>query len=104
MLSAAILLSLADSASAHIASWNEGMYCKGGNDSSVDNPNTNLVVNPLYNLTKAEWWMQADRSCNLVPPPDGKYLKLPAGKSLITKLANNCTFTILSYNSTLIIK
>jgi hypothetical protein len=74
---------------------------QGGNDSSVDNPNTNLAVNPLYNLTKAEWWMQADRGCDFVPPPDGEYLELPAGKSFMTELANNRAFSTLSYDGAL---
>jgi hypothetical protein len=28
-----------------------------GTTSGVDNPNTNDAVNPLFNLTKSEWWM-----------------------------------------------
>ncbi|KAI5458749.1 hypothetical protein BGZ63DRAFT_492511 [Mariannaea sp. PMI_226] len=97
MLYKAVVLSLAASASAHVASWNPGMYCRGGNDSSVDDQNTNLVVNPLYDLPKSKWWMQADRGCDAVPPPKGEFLELPAGKSFKTEIANNRAFTTLSY-------
>ncbi|KAF5600822.1 hypothetical protein FPANT_2051 [Fusarium pseudoanthophilum] len=101
MYTSSLLLTLVASASAHIASWNKGMYCKGGNDSSVDNANTNLAVNPLYDLPKSKWWMQADRGCDVVPPPKGEFLELPAGKSFMTELANNRAFTTLSYKGEL---
>lgn len=74
---------------------------QGGNDSSVDNANTNLAVNPLYDLPKSKWWMQADRGCDAVPPPKGEFLELPAGKSFMTELANNRAFTTLSYKGEL---
>ncbi|KAL6365521.1 hypothetical protein LRP88_01516 [Fusarium phalaenopsidis] len=89
MYTSAVFLGLAASASAHIASWNPGI------------PNTNLAVNPLYDLPKSQWWMQADRGCDLVPPPEGEFLELPAGKSFMTELANNRAFTTLSYDGTL---
>ncbi|VZH94173.1 unnamed protein product [Fusarium fujikuroi] len=101
MYTSTLLLTLVASANAHIASWNKGMYCKGGNDSSVDNANTNLAVNPLYDLPKSKWWMQADRGCDAVPPPKGEFLELPAGKSFMTELANNRAFTTLSYKGEL---
>ena len=31
---------------------------KGGPDPNNYNPNSNTPVNPLYQLTKDEWWMQ----------------------------------------------
>jgi len=74
---------------------------QGGNDSSIDDANTNLAVNPLYDLPKSKWWMQADRGCDVVPPPKGEFLELPAGKSFMTELANNRAFTTLSYNGDL---
>jgi hypothetical protein len=48
-------------ASAHTAAWTNGMYCRGGPDPSVDDPNTNTAVNPLYQLSKEDWWFQHDR-------------------------------------------
>lgn len=74
-----------------------GLTFQGGNDSSIDDPNTNLVVNPLYQLPRTSWWMQADRGCDVVLPPDGEFLEIPAGGSFTTELANNRAFTTLSY-------
>ncbi|KAH6717454.1 hypothetical protein BKA61DRAFT_719509 [Leptodontidium sp. MPI-SDFR-AT-0119] len=67
-------------ASAHTAAWASGMYCRGGN-TTTENQNTNLVVEPLYDLPKSSWWFQHDRSCDLFPPPPGEFLELPAGGS-----------------------
>ncbi|CAI6097588.1 unnamed protein product [Clonostachys chloroleuca] len=98
MLSHAFIASLlAISANAHVGTWNPGMYCKGGNNTNEDNQNTNLIVNPLYQLEKDVWWQQRDRGCHLAPPPDGEFLELPAGASFTTELANNRAFTTLSY-------
>lgn len=58
-------------------------------------------MNPLYDLPKSKWWMQADRGCDAVPPPKGEFLELPAGKSFMTELANNRAFTTLSYKGEL---
>ncbi|KAF4996308.1 hypothetical protein FGRMN_4559 [Fusarium graminum] len=101
MHTSTLLLTLVTSAIAHIASWNKDMYCKGGNDSSVDSPNTNLVVNPLCDLLKSKWWMQADRGCDVIPSPKDEFLELPAGKSFMAELANNRAFTTLSYDGDL---
>lgn len=67
-------LILAGTASAHTAAFVKGMYCevshsarilllttnlvKGGADPNDYNSNSNTPVNPLYQLTKDEWWMQ----------------------------------------------
>lgn len=89
---------LAGPVAAHVGTWNPGMYCRGGNDPAVDDQNTNLVVNPVYELDESEWWQQRDRGCHLVPPPEGEFLDLPAGGSFMTELANNRAFTTLSYD------
>ncbi|KAG7042770.1 proteophosphoglycan ppg4 [Colletotrichum scovillei] len=81
----------------HIAAWADGMYCRGGNNSAVDDSNTNLVVNPLYQLPKAKWWMQADRGCDKVPPPAGQFLNLPARGKFTVDLGANRGCTSLSY-------
>lgn len=93
---------LASPAAAHIAAWNAGMYCRGGNDTSHDDQNTNLAVNPLYQLDASVWWQQRDRGCHLVPPADGEFLDLPAGGSFMSELANNRAFTTLSYDGALV--
>jgi hypothetical protein len=80
MISALILLGLASLSAAHTAAWAAGMYCKGGN-TSVDDPNANTAVNPLYQLPQSEWWFQHDRGCDAFPPPAGEFLELPAGGS-----------------------
>lgn len=41
--------------------------------------------------------MQADRGCDLAPPPAGEYLNLPAGGSFTVELAVNQAKTTLSY-------
>ncbi|GKT43294.1 uncharacterized protein ColSpa_03475 [Colletotrichum spaethianum] len=91
-----LALTLAAVAEGHIAAWADGMYCRGGNNSAVDEPNTNLVVNPLFQLPKAKWWMQADRGCNKVPPPAGQFLELPARGQFTVELAGNRGCTTLS--------
>ncbi|KAM0278761.1 hypothetical protein ACHAQH_004952 [Verticillium albo-atrum] len=91
-------LILAAAAEAHIGVFTDGMSCRGGNNPSIDDQNTNLVVNPLYNLSPSELWMQADRGCDKLPPPDGKFLDLPAGGSFTVDLPINRAFTRLSYD------
>ena len=48
--------------------------------------------------------MEADRGCDVVPPPEGEFLELPAGGSFMTELANNRAFTTLSHNGDLVSK
>ncbi|KAI9731217.1 MAG: hypothetical protein M1834_005410 [Cirrosporium novae-zelandiae] len=85
---------------AHISAWAKGMYCLGGADPTIDNANTNTAVGPLFDLPQDQWWFQADRGCNKVPPADGDILSIPAGGSFTVELANNRAFTTLSYNGT----
>ncbi|KAM0287373.1 hypothetical protein ACHAO9_007777 [Fusarium lateritium] len=81
------------------------MYCRvsvqssspGGSDPKIDDPNTNLVVNPLWDLPQKKWWMQADRGCHEVPPAEGDFLELPAGGEFTVELATNRAFTSLSH-------
>jgi len=94
----AILAAAAPLAMAHTALWAPGIYCRGGNDTSHDNQNTNLVVDPLFDLPKHKWWMQADRGCDVVPPQTPEEsLALPAGGSFTVELAHNRAHTTLSY-------
>ena len=94
------LLTLAFTAlvSAHTAAWAPGMYCRGGADSNVDDQNTNLAVNPLYDLKKEDWWFQHHRGCDAVPPKAGEFLKLPANGDFTVELAHNRAATTLSYD------
>jgi len=94
----AALLALSATAKAHCAGWKDGMYCRGGNVTGVDNPNTNTAVQPLYQLPKEKWWFQADRGCDLVPPEPGLFLELPAGGSFTVEIAHNRGQTTLSFD------
>ncbi|KAF2475468.1 uncharacterized protein BDR25DRAFT_279546 [Lindgomyces ingoldianus] len=73
------------------------MYCRGGNDTTKDEPNTNLAVNPLYQLDKADWWFQHDRGCDAAPPAAGEFLEIPANGEFTVELAHNRAQTTLSY-------
>ncbi|KAH7361844.1 hypothetical protein B0T11DRAFT_351741 [Plectosphaerella cucumerina] len=98
MKSTILIIGFTVAVEAHVGAFTTGMYCRGGNNPASENRNTNLVVNPLYNLTKSQWWMQADRGCDKVPPPEGEFLDLPAGGSFTAELAINRAFTSLSYD------
>ena len=91
------LLALLPLATAHIAAWGPGMYCANGTDPSSPNMNSNKPVDPLYDLTRSQWWFQHDRGCDAVPPPAGEFLDLPAGGSVTVELANNQAFSHMSY-------
>ncbi|KAK3390723.1 WSC domain-containing protein [Podospora didyma] len=93
-----VLAALASGATAHVAAWAKGMYCKGGNNASVDEQNTNTAVVPLYNLPFEDFWMQHDRGCDKVPPPNGESLELPAGGRFKVELAHNRGQTTLSFD------
>ncbi len=93
------LLGLSTVAHAHTAAFARGMYCRGGADPNQNNDNANDAVSPLFNLSKAQWWFQADRGCDRKPPPAGEFLELPAGGSFTVELAHNQAFTTLSWNS-----
>lgn len=73
------------------------MYCLGGADPSTDDPNTNLAVNPLYELQQSDWWFQHDRGCDAAPPAGDDIVSLPAGGSFTVELAHNRAQTTLSY-------
>ena len=94
LLAAVILPALA---SAHIASWGPGMYCRGGLPGQ-NNKNNNLPVAPLYQHSKADWWFQHDRNCDTAPPPAGEFLELPVGGHFTVDHGNNQAFTTLSYD------
>jgi hypothetical protein len=102
MLTFLPLLALVATTTAHTAAWAPGMYCRGGADPTKDDQNTNLAVNPLYQLAKADWWFQHDRGCDKVPPPADEFLELPAGGSFTVEHAHNRAFTTLSYGGTLV--
>jgi len=84
-------------ADAHTAAFAPGMYCRGGPNPGQDDQNTNTVVSPLFNLRRDQWWFQADRGCDRVPPPQGQFLNIPAGGSFTVELAHNRAQTTLSY-------
>jgi hypothetical protein len=95
------LLAFIAVAQGHTFGFAKGMYCKGGNVTGVDDTNTNIPVGPLFNFTKAEFWFQAERGCDQVPPPAGEFLELPAGGKVTLELAHNRAFTTLSYDGTM---
>jgi hypothetical protein len=84
-------------AAAHVAAWHKGMYCLNGTTPGFDDQNANEVANPLFNLTKDEWWFHATDSCDQFPPADGDFLELPANGNFTVELAVNRAFTSLSY-------
>ncbi|KAH8652406.1 hypothetical protein BX600DRAFT_93495 [Xylariales sp. PMI_506] len=96
--SVGLTVAFATAANAHVAAWTKGMYCLNGTTPGSEDRNTNTAVNPLYNLTKSDWWMQHDRGCDQFPPADGDSLALPAGGSFTVELAINRAFTTLSYD------
>ncbi|KAF2682968.1 hypothetical protein K458DRAFT_419212 [Lentithecium fluviatile CBS 122367] len=96
--SALLTITLISLASAHTAAWAKGMYCGNGPNPSVDSPNTNTAVSPLYMLNKEDWWFQHNRGCDAAPPPAGEFLELPANGQFTVELAHNRALTTLSYN------
>lgn len=93
-----LILALAAAANAHTVGWAKGMYCLGGSDPSVDIPNQNDAVNPLYQFKQEDWWFQHERGCDKAPPKDGDILELPAGGQVTLEMAHNRAFTSLSYD------
>jgi hypothetical protein len=89
---------VAGAVEAHVGAFTTGMYCQGGPNATVDDQNTNTVVNPLYQLSQQDWWFQHDRGCDLVPPKPGSFLELPANGDFTVELAHNRAQTTLSYN------
>jgi hypothetical protein len=74
------------------------IHPQGGSNPAIDDSNTNTAVDPLYGLSFPQWWMQANRGCNLVPPKGKLSLELPAGGSFKVEIAHNRRQTSLSYN------
>jgi len=98
LLIAMLALAWSNGAQAHTAAFARGMYCRGGPNPGQDDQNTNTVVSPLFNLPRSQWWFQADRGCDRVPPAQGEFLDLPAGGQFTVELAHNRAQTTLSYN------
>jgi len=73
------------------------MWCFNGTTPGVDNQNTNDAVNPLFNLTKSEWWMHHVNKCDEFPPDKGQFLDLPVGQDITVEIATNRAFTTYSY-------
>ena len=92
-----LAVALAATAQAHVAAFANGMYCKGGNVTGVDDNNTNTAVNPPYQKTQDEWWFQHYQGCDVMPPPEGEFLELTAGGTFTVELAHNRAQTALSY-------
>lgn len=92
-----LLASLLPLASAHIAAFGPGMYCKNGLPGENDQNNAAPVA-PLYQLSKKDWWFQHHRGCDAAPPPAGEFLEIPAGGHFTVEHATNQAFTTLSYD------
>ncbi|KAJ6517256.1 hypothetical protein C8R47DRAFT_1000280 [Mycena vitilis] len=93
-----VALSLSGLATAHFAAWHKGMYCLNGTTPGYDNNDTNDIVNPLFNLTKDDWWFHHNNGCDDFPPDEGDFLELPANGNFTVELAVNRAFTTLSYD------
>ncbi|KAF9019145.1 hypothetical protein BDZ89DRAFT_1139514 [Hymenopellis radicata] len=99
MLSIAfLLLSTSLSAVAHIVAFSHGMYCENG--LSGTDQNSNIGVDPMYQLPKGKWWMHRFSKCESRPPAMHEFLEIPAGGSFTVELAANQAFTTLSFGGT----
>ncbi|KAL0961178.1 hypothetical protein HGRIS_006150 [Hohenbuehelia grisea] len=83
---------------AHVAAWHKGMYCFNGTQPGFVNQNANEAVQPLFNLTRDEWWFHHKNNCDQFPPAPGDFLELPAGGTFTVEHAVNRAYTSLSYN------
>ncbi|KIY64670.1 hypothetical protein CYLTODRAFT_413158 [Cylindrobasidium torrendii FP15055 ss-10] len=97
MLSAALPLFLAQTVSAHICPFAQGMYCLNG--VSGTDINAEECVNPIYQMNYDQYWMHANTGCLNSPPKDGVFLELPAGGEFTVEMASNQAFTSLSYGA-----
>ncbi|EAU86294.1 hypothetical protein CC1G_08018 [Coprinopsis cinerea okayama7 len=93
-----ILWSLTAPARANVGAWGPGMYCGQGNVVGVDDENTNAAVEPMHDMTRAEWWFHAYNGCLDFPPPPGEFLELPANGKVKLELAVNRKFTTRANN------
>ncbi|KZV97738.1 hypothetical protein EXIGLDRAFT_729851 [Exidia glandulosa HHB12029] len=87
---------LAAAVSAHIGPWGPGMYCRNGLSVEDNDPNTNTIVNPLYQKDMNGFWFHGE--CRNFPPPEGEFMELPAGGSVQLELAGNRGQTTLSFD------
>ncbi|KAF5317676.1 hypothetical protein D9619_012681 [Psilocybe cf. subviscida] len=69
------------------------MYCMKGNNPGVDDRNTNAAVQPLYNLTRSDWWLHHINKCDEFPPEPGNFLELPVNGTFTVEHAVNRAFT-----------
>ncbi|KAJ7723815.1 hypothetical protein B0H16DRAFT_1333847 [Mycena metata] len=88
-----LVLSLGSLATAHFAAWHKGMYCLNGTTPGFDDENTNAIVNPLFNMTKDDWWFHHYNGCDEFPPAEGDFLELLAALTLVYRPANG-NFTV----------
>jgi len=73
------------------------MYCLNGS-TGTDEESTTDPVNPLFNLTKDDWWFHHINNCDQFPPAPGDFLELPANGQFTVELAVNKAFTTFSSN------
>jgi len=95
LVAAAALFTFVTSVSAHSVAWAKGMYCQNGL-SNEDDPQASEPANPLFNLTREEWFWHGE--CRNFPPPASEYLEIPAGGSFTVEIAENRAFTTMSYD------
>ncbi|KAJ7630228.1 hypothetical protein FB45DRAFT_914911 [Roridomyces roridus] len=97
LTTALLALSLSSLVSAHIGAWHHGMYCLNGTTPGKDDSDGTDIVQPLWNLTKDDWWFHHDNGCDEFPPDDGDFLEIPANGQFTVELSVNRAFTTLSY-------
>ncbi|KAG7086112.1 hypothetical protein E1B28_003626 [Marasmius oreades] len=89
---------------AHVAAWAKGMYCLNGTRPGIDDQDNSAPVQPLFELSKNDWWMQGITKCMDFPPPQGTFLTLPANRDFKVELATNRGFTTLGWGGTRLTK
>lgn len=98
LLSILVTLSAATGvAQAHVAFWHPGMYCRNSNQAQNNDNAAGATVDPLFQMTKAQYWFQSYAGCPNFPPPADTFLELPAGGSFTGEMAHNRAFTTMSY-------
>lgn len=84
----AIPFTLAGLANAHIGAYHPSMYCFNGTGTEP-NLNTNDAVDPLYMLSKSDYWFHHINKCDEFPPLPTDTLELPVGGTFTVELAVN---------------